>query len=77
MLLLHLLTPKWFEQGVGGGNPHQDGAAFPEQRWGSVQPSLCLEQYVEVTSQRASTKDRLTIRILANMLLTPSGASPV
>ena len=32
--------------------PHQDVAAFPEQRRGPLQPSLYLEQCVEVTGHQ-------------------------
>ena len=38
-------------------DPHQDGAAFPEQRWGGLQTSPYLEQNVEVESPAANTED--------------------
>ena len=57
------------------GDPHQDGAAFPEQRWGLLQLFFNLEQCAEVVSPEASSEDRRLIRIPASKLPMPHEAS--
>ena len=53
------------------GDTHQDGSAFPEQRWGNLHPSNVLRS----RARGASSEDRRPIRIVARKLLTPPGAS--
>ena len=47
------VQPRWFKLGVRG-YPHQDAAAFLEQRCGPLLPSHYLEQCVEVANPGAS-----------------------
>ena len=68
-----ILEPRWYERGVREAI-HIRMKRPSEQRRGSLQNPLNLEQCVEVASPGFSTEDEQPIRIPASKLLTPSVA---